>query len=457
MKSAKLAAGALLGCALFVSIVETAHSQQTTRTRRAGGRVMSLSGALPTAVRAACAEVGDESCAILAMSSRYLGLDLFHYRMHIKVGPNPYDRIVLHRVVAEPLKGTPRDARHGVTLLPSHYFDFAHFFLPPGCPGKTVCAAATLAARGIDVWGLDLRTRAVPSTTQDFDFMENWTLETYMADTRLALVAARIARAATVNQPNPRLQLLGFGRSVWLAFALANQETQVLSGSRSIAGLIFVDQAFQYGPNGSTARQLDCESENRLWAQVRVGSFEISTEVATDGKLARSDPNGPSRHDPSFTNREYALMVGAATYLGDAPVPHYHLTAGELDDEGHPIRLIYTEEKRWFDTMASAVPHLCAPFFLDTMAIACGETDVPFDDYLSQITVPTLYIGAAGGYGELGIHSTTLLGSEDITILMVQHQTDENAVVDFGHGDIWFSATAKTEVWEPLAEWIEAH
>ena len=228
--------------------------------------------------------------------------------------------------------------------------------------------------------------------------------------------------------------------------------------SRSISGLISVDQAFQYDSGGETARQNDCAERDFHEQSLNGGDFEDSNEGLRDaGELALTDPDGPSPNWANVTNYEYALLVGCATYLGDDPVPHYHLVAGELDDEDKPIRLIYTEPERWIDTMASAIPHESHAFFFDTGEIACGETDVPYDDHLPEVTVPVLYIGAAGGYGEIGIYSTTLLGSDDVTTLIVQHQTAENAMLDFGHGDIWFSAAAKTEVWEPLADWLEAH
>ena len=62
-------------------------------------------------------------------------------------------------------------------LLPSHVFPLERFYLPPSCPGDdpvSECAAATLAQRGIDVWGMDFRMLSVPEDTEDFAFMEQW-------------------------------------------------------------------------------------------------------------------------------------------------------------------------------------------------------------------------------------------------------------------------------------------
>lgn len=40
--------------------------------------------------------------------------------------------------------------------------------------------------------------------------------------------------------------------------------------------------------------------------------------------------------------------------------------------------------------------------------------------------------------------------------LIVQHRTDENAVLDFGHADTRLASAAESEVWIPLAQGIEA-
>ena len=70
---------------------------------------------------------------------------------------------------------------------------------------------------------------------------------------------------------------------------------------------------------------------------------------------------------------------------------------------------------------------------------------------------PVLYLGAAGSFGETGVHTTTLLGSRDVTAHLVQMLPPEFAVVDFGHGDLFQADDAETLVWEPLLTWLAAH
>jgi hypothetical protein len=109
---------------------------------------------------------------------------------------------------------------------------------------------------------------------------------------------------------------------------------------------------------------------------------------------------------------------------------------------------------RWF---AHATPHQSLRESADTDSIWCGDGSGPPAPDLSRIEVPLLYVGAAGGYGEHGIHSTTRVGSSDVTSLIIARQPPDQVAADFGHGDLLFAADAPTLVWEPLAEWLLSH
>jgi hypothetical protein len=80
---------------------------------------------------------------------------------------------------------------------------------------------------------------------------------------------------------------------------------------------------------------------------------------------------------------------------------------------------------------------------------------VPYDDHLEDITVPVLYVGAGGGFGEFGVYTTTLLGSTDVTTHIVH--TAAPRVVDFGHADLFLAGDAQALVWQPLLTWLQAH
>jgi hypothetical protein len=83
--------------------------------------------------------------------------------------------------------------------------------------------------------------------------------------------------------------------------------------------------------------------------------------------------------------------------------------------------------------------------------------DQPWDDRLDRIQVPVFYVGAAGGFGETGIYTTTLLGSTDVTTLVVALQAPEDQPFDFGHGDLFQADDAPSLVWQPILDWIEDH
>ena len=90
------------------------------------------------------------------------------------------------------------------------------------------------------------------------------------------------------------------------------------------------------------------------------------------------------------------------------------------------------------------------------MRIACDEEDVPFDDHLGDVNVPVLYFGAAGGNGLHASFTTTLLGSADVTVEVVQKLTDAERPFDFGHLDILTGDEARDLVWLPILDWLEA-
>ncbi|HEY7215387.1 MAG TPA: hypothetical protein VIC28_12205, partial [Thermoanaerobaculia bacterium] len=87
----------------------------------------------------------------------------------------------------------------------------------------------------------------------------------------------------------------------------------------------------------------------------------------------------------------------------------------------------------------------------------CGQANVRFDDYLAKITVPVLYLGAGGGFGELGIYTTTLLGGTDKTALVIHKVPAAQRLADYGHADLFLANDAQTLVWQPLLNWIKGH
>lgn len=82
----------------------------------------------------------------------------------------------------------------------------------------------------------------------------------------------------------------------------------------------------------------------------------------------------------------------------------------------------------------------------------CDEEDVLFDDHLSDIEVPVLYVGADGGIGEFGFYTTTLFGSENVDLHNVDLMPPDKNVSDFGHADLFLAEDAQVMAWERILE-----
>lgn len=101
----------------------------------------------------------------------------------------------------------------------------------------------------------------------------------------------------------------------------------------------------------------------------------------------------------------------------------------------------------------------------------CGDGDLPYDDNLSEIKVPVLYVGAAGGSEAMGNAEYTLglLGTpkDKKELLEVQLLPPAYANMDFGHADLYIGnektdpddeespTYAEALFWTPMLNWIE--
>lgn len=89
---------------------------------------------------------------------------------------------------------------------------------------------------------------------------------------------------------------------------------------------------------------------------------------------------------------------------------------------------------------------------MDVTALLCDDGRTAIDRHLEDIEVPIFYLGAGGGDGEAGYHTTTRTSSDDVTTHTVSVTGDPGA--DFGHADLFMARQAPELAWEPLADWI---
>jgi hypothetical protein len=135
----------------------------------------------------------------------------------------------------------------------------------------------------------------------------------------------------------------------------------------------------------------------------------------------------------------------------------FHFVTARFDAAGTPTGLRYTTTSRWLRLMVQASPWESLGDFVDGEALYCGDVSVPFDDHLSDIRVPVLYLAAAGGFGTTGIYSTTLLASKDVKSLVIRLQPPGQESNDLGHVDLWYASNAAQLAWDPLTNWLRHH
>jgi pimeloyl-ACP methyl ester carboxylesterase len=295
--------------------------------------------------------------------------------------------------------------------------------------------------------------------------MRTWGLEQDARDLGVALGVARITRALTGSGLG-KVYLLGWSRGGQIGYAYLNGESQIPSALRHVKGFIPVDIYLK--TDVPHLQDLACQRQQGTEATIAGGGFANPSGglIATLGALAATDPNGssflngPPFNLPGYTNRQAGLLVGEATFTflaGLEPAPFYHFTGGTFDAQGKPSGLLYSNEANLFTFEQAASPFQPNQELADADAATCGQTNVAFDDHLGDITVPVLYIGAGGGFGEFGIYTTTLLGSTDVTTRIIHKVPAAQRIADYGHADLFLASDAQTLVWQPILDWVRAH
>ena len=391
---------------------------------------------------------------------RALTADVAEYTFKVRVGDGPYDEIGIHRVVKESAPNVPAHVDRAVFLAAGDIWNFRAAFLTGAHP-----LPVFLAENGVDVWGIDYRWTSVPASVTDTSFMLNWGIEQDASDLGFALAVARHSRAMS-GSGFGKLFLLGWSRGGQIGYALLNNETQLPPGQRNVRGFIPVDIYLK--TDVPQLKAFACQREQNTVATINAGGFAnpVGGLVSALGTLAAIDPNGssilngPPFNLPGYTNREAGLLVGEATFAllgGLEPAPFYHFTGGVFGTDGKPAGLLYSNESDLFSFEQAAAPFQPNRELADADACTCEQTDVAFDDHLSDITVPVFYIGAGGGFGEFGLYTTTLLGSTDVTSLVTHKVPSTQRLLDYGHADLFLASDADQLVWQPMLNWINAH
>ncbi len=413
--------------------------------------------AMPSTLEAR--EARPAASAVSAIERRVLAPHVAEYFFKVRVGSGPFDEIGLHRVVKETAPFVPARASRAVLLAHGDVWNFRAAFLTGAHP-----LPVFLAQNGIDVWGIDFRWTFVPSSVTDFSFMADWGIEQDARDLGIALGVARLTRAFT-GSGFGKIHLLGWSRGGQIGYAYLSEETRLPPILRQVRGFIPVDIYLK--TDVPQLKDFACQRLANTEAAIAAGQLASTNGVLISalGTLAVADPTGPSiLNGPPFNldldNRQAGLLVGEATFVffaGLEPVPVYHFNGGTFDGAGEPSGLLYSNEGDLFAFEQAASPFQPNREVADGDEAICEQTDVGFDDHLDDITVPVLYIGAGGGFGDFGLYTTTLLGSTDVTSLIISKVPPAQRLADYGHADLFLANDAQTVVWGPLLSWIQGH
>lgn len=409
------------------------------------------------------AGLGDaRKCPVSDLQRRVLTGNIVEYTFDVRIGTGPFDILGFHRVVRETAPFKPARTQDSLFLLHGDIWGFRAAFLAD--PDRNL--PVFLARNGVDVWGIDQRWIRVPAKQTDFAFMEDWGFKHDIRDLYVALGVARATRLLTGNGTG-RIHLLGWSRGGMIGYAYLNAESQLPRPLRHVDGFIPVDIYLK--TDDEDFRQAACRRSAAQEAAYDAGEYQNASGVLvqTIATLATTDPAGASPVFPGLTNHQAALLTGAATFVVFPPdqqfVPDYHFTGGTFAPEpapsGLPVPtgLLYSPEASLMALLQGASPYQPTRQLADAELIICDEEDVPFDDHLDDIKNPVLYVGGGGGFGEYGIYTTTLLGSEDVTTRVVDLTPPDQRLSDFGHADIFLGTEAGMLVWRPILSWIRAH
>ncbi len=391
--------------------------------------------------------------------SRHIAGDVYESVYTLRTGPGEHDMIRLHRIVREK-NGRPVRAEAAVMLLHGDAWDFDAAFMRASTSAESL--PVYLAARGVDVWGVDLAWTLVPEETENYDFMAEWGLQHDVDDVSRALAFARRVRALTGNG-NRALSLGAWSRGGWIGYALLNQETQKPPAQRNVASFISMDNFFKTDDADARSRHCELAAENDGYLAANDFAYDFrGTEDI--GYLAETDPDGPSPYwDPPYTNLGATLSYAAAGFqFGPSPfAPWYHFAAGVFpggDTSLPPVGLRFTDVHTWNDFVMGIGNFEPVRLQAEAQHVTCddGSTD-QFDAHLRDIKVPILYVGAAGGFGTYGLYSMGLTGSRDKQSVIVRTLPRGQEKQDFGHVDLFYARNAKTYSWQRISHWLHEH
>ena len=394
--------------------------------------------------------------AALRWQRTRLADDVYHYEVTVPIGDGPNAALRLHRVVRERAPGVPRPTAHAAVLLHGDFATFVTSFLPTaGAPASPAPGVAPwLAARDVDVWGVDRRW-TLPGPDDDTSDFGGMGVAQQLDDLRLALGVVRAVRALD-GSGGGKVPLVGFSHGAQLAYLYAAVEASRPAAQRHASAIAALDFYDALPPEAADTRAVFCDFAAFEDQALADGVTDSSNQFFIDlGTLARTAPDALSPIFGDRSNHDALAAVLGQTYFFAAYAPLYHLLAPVLDDAGEARGYAAVADDAASAWLAGATPHQSMREAADLDHLLCGDA-APIVAPLSRIRVPVLYLGAAGGAGELGVYTTTQVSSADVTALVARRLPPGREAEDVGHADLLFATDAPTLAWQPLATWLAA-
>ncbi len=394
--------------------------------------------------------------ASLAWNRTRIAGDVYHYEVTVPIGDAPNAALRLHRVVRERAPGVPRPAAHAAVRLHGDFATFVTSFLPtagdPASPAPGM--ARYLAAQGLDVWGVDRRW-TLPGADDDVSDFGGMGVAQELDDLRLALGVVRAVRALD-GSGGGRVPLVGFSHGAQLAYVYAAVEASRPAAQRHVSAIAALDFYGALPPEAADTRAVFCDNAAFEDQALADGVTDSSNQFFIDlGTLARTAPDDVSPIFGDRSNHDALALVLGQTYFFAPYAPLYHLLAPVLDEAGEARGYAAVADDAASAWLAGATPHQSMREAADLDHLLCGDA-APIDAPLARIRVPVLYLGAAGGAGELGVYTTTQVSSSDVTALVARRLPPGQEAEDVGHADLLFASDAPTLAWQPVATWLAA-
>ena len=314
--------------------------------------LVGCTAAPPAANNTTALDSAEVATATPKLTRQHIVGDVYHYQLDLRVGASANAIVRVHRVVRERAPGVPLPTASAVMLLHGDFANFATNFAPTlGSPASSAPGLAPyLAARDLDVWGVDRRW-TLPAADGDISDLGGMSVAQELGDIETALAFARATRTVTDGDDGP-LTLAGFSHGGELAYAYA------AGNGRHIDALAILDVYYDLAPADADERAFACANASAEQAALAAGTVDSDNSFfVAAGQLDRSAPNDPSPIFPPYTNQGALLTFVGTTYQFAPYTPAYHLAAPILDSDGNVTALRESTEDAVSAWFAGAPPH----------------------------------------------------------------------------------------------------